>query len=160
MGEASVTHGSFVIERSYPSTIERVFAAFSDPNKKRKWFAEGKAFDVLGYELDFRVGGTERSQFRAKGGPMQGRAFTNDTTYLDIEANRRIVFAYTMALDGRRFSASLATVELIADGSGTELVFTEQGAFWEGADGAQMREQGWGGLLEALGRELGSGATE
>jgi hypothetical protein len=37
---------------------------------------------------------------------------------------------------------------------GTDLIFTEQAAFFEGADGPQMREAGWRELLEALAREL------
>jgi hypothetical protein len=37
---------------------------------------------------------------------------------------------------------------------GTELIFTEQAAFFEGADGPQMREEGWRKLLESLAQEL------
>ena len=43
MSEPSVTHATFVIERSYPKAPGRVFAAFADPDKKRRWFAEGGA---------------------------------------------------------------------------------------------------------------------
>jgi len=46
-------------------------------------------------------------------------------------ANRRIVFAYTMSMGDRRFSSSQATVELLAAGKGTDLIFTEQGAFFK-----------------------------
>jgi uncharacterized protein YndB with AHSA1/START domain len=59
-----------------------------------------------------------------------------------------------MAAAGRRFSASLATVELLPEGAGTRLAFTEQAAFFEGADGPALREQGWKALLDALGAEL------
>jgi hypothetical protein len=46
--ERSVTHATFVIERSYPTTPERAFAAET-------------------FEMDFRVGGSDRSTFRAQG---------------------------------------------------------------------------------------------
>ena len=68
--------------------------------------------------------------------------------------DRRIVLAYTMAVGGRRISASLATVEIVAEGDGTRLTFTEQGAFFEGSDGPELREKGWLALLDGLGADL------
>jgi uncharacterized protein YndB with AHSA1/START domain len=155
MEERSVTHSTFVIERSYPTTPERVFAAFADPARKRRWFAEGEGFEVEEFAMDFQVGGKEQARFRFKeGGQFQGTAFTNDTVYQDIVPNRRVVIAYTMALGDKRFSASLATFELLRTDKGTNLIFTEQAAFFEGADGPQIRQEGWGKLLEELGKEL------
>jgi uncharacterized protein YndB with AHSA1/START domain len=78
------------------------------------------------------------------------RQMGNDTTYLDIVANRRIVFAYTMSVGDRRMSASLATVELVPSGSGTRLTFTEQAAFFDRSDGAELRQEGWRALLKKL----------
>ena len=154
MKTRSVSHNTFVIERSYPTSPERLFAAFADPGKKRRWFAEGEGFEIEEFNMDFRVGGVERARFRSKDGGPAGAVFTNETSYQDIEANRRIVLAYTMAMGDKRISASLATVELLPTDKGTDLIFTEQAAFFEGADGTQMREQGWRQLLEALAKEL------
>jgi len=100
--------------------------------------------------MDFRVGGFERKRFRTK----HGYVCTNVTTYQDIVPKRRIVFAYTMSVGDMRISASQATVELLPAGRGTDLIFTEQGAFFEGADGPQMREEGWRELLEQLAKNL------
>jgi uncharacterized protein YndB with AHSA1/START domain len=75
---------------------------------------------------------------------------TNHTVYQDIVPNRRIVFAYTMTVGNRRISASLATVELLPSGTGTDLIFTDQGAYLEGADGPEIRKAGWDGLLNSL----------
>ena len=154
MKERSVIHATFVIERSFPATPQRVFAALSDPAKKRRWFREEDTSETVEFEMDFRVGGRERSTFRLKGGPVDGMLCTNDTTYQDIVPDSRVVLAYTMAIEGRRFSASLATFELLPAGEATRLIFTEQAAFFEGADGPEMRKDGWQGLLERLGREL------
>jgi hypothetical protein len=49
---------------------------------------------------------------------------------------------------------SLTTIELRAEGQGTHLKFTEQGAFLDGFDGADGREHGTHILLDALGRSL------
>lgn len=145
----SVTHATFVIERNFLATPEKVFAAFSDPAKKKRWFADDEALKYEEFTIDFRVGGFERKRFQTKIGVC-----TNDTVYLDIVPNRRIVFAYTMAAHGMRFSSSQATVELLPTQKGTDLVFTEQGAFFEHSDGPKMRQEGWTYLFTQLAKEL------
>ena len=150
MEKLSVAHSMFVIERRYPVSPERVFAAFADPAKKRKWFAESDGTTVREFEMDFRVGGSEHSRFKMP----DGTPLANDTSYHDIEPNRRIVFAYTMSVGGRRISASLSTIELVPTDKGTDFVYTEQAAFFEGSDGAKIREAGWSSLFERLEKEL------
>lgn len=157
MEQASVTHSTFVVERSYPAAPERVFGAFADPAKKRRWLAENQTRAVEEFTVDFRAGGKEIARYRfAEGTPFPGTELAYDTTYQDIVPNRRIVMAYSVALGGKRISASLATFELLRTDKGTDLIFTEQGAFFEGADGPQMREAGWRQLLEKLAEELAS----
>jgi uncharacterized protein YndB with AHSA1/START domain len=94
------------------------------------------------------------------GTPIAGMTITNDTSYQDIVPNRRIVFASTMALDGRSFSVSLVTIELLpaktGAKTGTDLICTHQGAFFEGADGPEMRKDGWRKLLDKLAQEVSS----
>jgi uncharacterized protein YndB with AHSA1/START domain len=148
--ERSVTHATFVIERTYDASPARVFAAFADPVVKRRWFAEGEGWKVDEFEVDFRAGGYERSRFRYQEGPV----IRNDTVYQDIVPDRRIIVAYSMTIGDTRISTSLATVEFKPEGTGTRLVYTEQGAFLDGADKPADREAGCRMLLEALGAEL------
>jgi uncharacterized protein YndB with AHSA1/START domain len=158
MEEQSVIHSTFVVEHSYTTSPERVFNAFADPTKKRKWYAERGSFDVDDFQMDFRVGGVDLGRYRFKAGtPIPaGTPIVYDTTYQDIVPNRRIVLAYTVTLDEKRISSSLATFELLPTEKGTNLIFTEQGAFFEGADGPELREMGWKHLLKLLEEYLSS----
>lgn len=145
-----VIHQSFTIERTYPTSAERVFRALSDPEKRRRWFVEGEGFTIDSYSLEFRVGGFERTSFRFGDGPPM----TNDCVFLDIQVNERLVFAYSMTLGGEPMSASLASMELSPAANGTLLRFSEHTAFLDGKDGSADRREGTRGLLEALAAEL------
>ncbi|MFT3926644.1 MAG: SRPBCC family protein [Myxococcales bacterium] len=150
MSENSVVHGTFTIERTYKHTPAKVFAAFHDPRKKRRWFAEGEGWEVEEFKVDFRVNGFETSRFRFKGGPEM----TNHTLFTDIVPDRRIIVCYTMAVAGKRISSSLGTTQFIPVGSGTKVIYTEQVVFLDGADATKDREAGSRELFEALEREL------
>lgn len=151
MKTPTVLHDTFVIERAYPKPPDKIFAFFSDPGKKRRWLGGDDAgFEVLTFEPNFKVDQYERWQYRFQGGVL----IRTDICYQDIVPHQRIVFTYTMTFGGKRVSSSQVTVELLANGSGTLLRHTEQGAFFDGAEPPGGREQGTGGLLDLLGKLL------
>lgn len=142
-------HATFTVERVYPHAPAKVFRAFSDPAIKRRWFAEGEGWDVHQYDLDFRVDGTEVSRFAFKGGPE----IRNDTQF-QLISPERMVFSYRMMMGERPISVSLSTIDLVAEGRGTRLVFTEQGIYFDGAESLKGRQEGSRWLLEQLAKEL------
>ena len=150
----SVSHGTFVIERTYDASPPRVFTAWADPAAKARWFVGPDGWKELRREIDFRVGGHERLRGVFPG----GRVSDFDARYHDIVPDRRIVYSYAMQVDEKRISVSLATVEFAPAGGGTRLTFTEQAVFLDGFDGAAGREPGTGALLAPLGTALRSGA--
>lgn len=154
MPEPGIIHSTFVVERSYPQAPERVYAAFAQPARKRRWYAEGD-HEIQEFEMEFRVGGAERLHYRFKPGhPIAGSEILNESTYQDIVPEQRIVATAKMSLNGKPVSIALLTFEFLPSESGTNLVLTNQGTFVDWPDGAKMIEHGWRSLLENLGKEL------
>ncbi len=154
MTESSLVHSTFVLERNYPQPPERVYGAFSQPARKRRWYAEGD-HEIQEFEMEFRVGGSERFRYRFKEGhPIAGSEITNESTYQDIGPERRIVMTSKMSLNGKPIVVMLATFEFLPAETGTDLILTHQGAYLEWADGPQMLEAGWRALLDRMAKEL------
>ena len=142
-----VTHATFSLERSYPVPPARVFAAWSDPAAKARWFAAGPD---SGHELDFRVGGREVTQ----GGPEGGPVMTFESLYRDIVPGERIVYTSTLSAGDDVMTVSVTTVEFRPAEGGTRLVLTEQGTFLDGREEPAWREHGTAAQLDALAAEL------
>ena len=70
MGERSIEHASFSIERRYDVPPATVFAAWADAAAKARWFSEPGAWVAGPLELDFRVGGSEVQWSGPEGGPV------------------------------------------------------------------------------------------
>jgi len=151
MTQRTTTHATFVIERDLAHPPAKVFAAYADLEKKKKWFGgppewEGK------HTMDFRVGGKETST----GGPPGGVQHKMSGEYWDIVENERIVLSYELHLDATRISVSLGTTEIKPHGAGSKLIYTEQGAYLDGYDDAGQREEGTRQLLGQLETYLNS----
>ena len=143
-------HGTFTIERVYPASPARVFAAWSSKEAKTAWAYCHPEWPVSEHVFDFRAGGREHLVT----GPAGGTRHVFDAVFHDIVPDQRIVYAYDMHLDERRISVSLTTIEFFAVSGGTRLVLTEQGAYLDGHDTSTERQHGTGELLDALGAAL------
>ncbi|MBX3582102.1 MAG: SRPBCC domain-containing protein [Rhizobiaceae bacterium] len=135
----AVAHENFTIERIYPNCREHVWSAWSNPIKKAKWFG-GEV-----HSMDFVVGGREGTSFKNDMGEH-----VNETRYFEIVENERIVMAYSMAMNGRIHTVSLATVRFADHNGGTRLTFTEQMCIIPPSDGVEGRRHGWDELLGGL----------
>jgi uncharacterized protein YndB with AHSA1/START domain len=156
MTERSVIHDTFVIERTYPASTSRVFAAFASSEAKDAWGDTGdlgEAKPATGIEeFDFRVGGHERF-----GHTYQDVSYTYDAIYYDIVPDQRLVYSYEMYAGDVRISVSVATIEFATSGEGTRLTWTEQGAYLDGIDGedaGRLREGGTSEMLDGLAKYL------
>lgn len=149
--EPKVVHATCVVERSFAMPAGVVFAALSDPNKVRRWMGGNEHSELVDFLCEFREGGRQVLKYKmGPQTPIAGSVITNEARFQQIVVGERIVTASTMKMGERIFSASLVTFELVATGAGTDLIITHQGAFFEGADGPAMREQGWNTLADKL----------
>jgi uncharacterized protein YndB with AHSA1/START domain len=147
-----------VVERSFSQPASVVFAALGEPEMVRRWMAGGSQSELCEFECQFAEGGKQLLQYKmAPGTPIAGAVITNEGRFQHIVPDERIVIASTMKMGERIFSASQVTFELLPQGSGTELIITHQGAFFEGADGPERREQGWNVLADNLVALVGKG---
>jgi uncharacterized protein YndB with AHSA1/START domain len=145
MSDHSVAHGTFVLDRTYPHPVEKVWAAWADPKLKSQWFGAGP--DNPPQVFEFRPGGRESSSGTIPDGPT----FAFDVLYQDIVPNSRIVYNYDMHMDGKKISVSLAAVEFWSEGAATKLRLTEYGLFLDGLDNVAQRKQGTLSLIGQLG---------
>ena len=150
MAERSIAHTTFTLERTYPVPVPRVFRAWADPAVKVRWFA-GNPED---YEMDFRPDGIERNQIA-----HEGKKITWESLYREIVPEQRIVYTSVLSENDAVATVSLTTVQFSATGSETSLVLTETGAYLDGRERPEWREQGTADWLDSLGRHLAENAA-
>jgi len=149
MTSYKVVHDTIVLERRFAASPARVFNAWSDPVARDRWDVPGDDWVVAESQHDFQVGGREYSYFGPPGAPR----YRGDGTYLRIVPDSLIVMAGTMSADRIPMTASLSTVEFVADGTATLMRYTEQSAFM-GDETAAMRIEGWTEIFDRLAKEL------
>lgn len=151
MTKTSPTAGAFTINRHLNHTPEKVFAAFSKPEIKAKWFDGPEGCQQLERNIDVKTGGSEVLKVKW---PTNATAHSGMIThfvarYHEVEQNKRIVYSYDLMISGKHNSTSLAVVEFVAAAKGTDMTFTEFVAWHDGTDlakGLASREHGtsWG----------------
>ncbi|HEV7544755.1 MAG TPA: SRPBCC family protein, partial [Reyranella sp.] len=153
MTARSAEHGTIRLERRYKAAPARVFAAWAEPQARAQWDVPGR-WVIAEQTFDFREGGRELKRFGPKGDPH----LVADTLYVDVVAERRIVFSYSMTSRGTPISVSLTTVEISpapsSGGRNSHLLLTEQVAFLDGNDNAANREEGLASMLDKIGETL------
>lgn len=141
MTATSPTSGSFTINRQFKHGTEKVFAAFSEPATKAKWFSGPDGAEQLERKVDVKTGGSEVLKIKWTTGMITHFI----AKYHTVEQAKRIVYSYDLMIDGKHHSTSLAVVELTPVGKNTDMTFTEFVAWHDGTSrdaGLASREKG------------------
>lgn len=130
------------VSRRYPRSAERVFDAWLDPERARRFLFTTLTGTMVRAEADARVGGifvfTDR---------RDGHDVVHTGEYLEIARPRRLVF--TFAVDDDPANGDRVTVEIVPLGQGCELTLThEMQPEW--AEYADRTREGWASILEGL----------
>lgn len=142
-------HDTLVLERIYPASPARVFAAWENPEARLRWAVpkgEALAFD----ETDFRVGGRDISRCGAPG----DLRFRIETLYEAIVPERRIVFSERCSDGSTLLSVYLVTVEIEQCGAGSRLKLTNQIVALDGGGMIAGSKAGWNAALDSLAEDL------
>jgi uncharacterized protein YndB with AHSA1/START domain len=138
-----VTRPSLTLKRRLNASPEKVYAAWTDPQKIARWIgpAQVKAGSVQA-EIDARTGGRFRLSFTAENGEYHQVG----GVYREVVPNQRLVFSWAWHSTPER--ESLVTVTLKPDGAGTLLTLSHEKFFDQAA--ADGHRNGWTGSLDRL----------
>ena len=141
MDTQTATKPSLTIKRRLKAPPAKVFAAWTDPEKVKRWMGPGE-IKAVAAEIDPRVGGRFLWLMKSP----NGEDHDVGGVYREVVANEKLVFTWAWKSTPER--ESLVTVLLKPDGDGTLLTLThEQFADEAARDG---HRQGWNGALDKM----------
>ena len=136
-----------VINRQIRAPVEKVYAAWTNPELMKQWFAPDD-MTVPDAQADARRGGSFMVHMHD---PVEGSDHIVSGDYEEVVPNEKLVFSW-MWKDG--VDRTQVTVELRPKGENeTLLTLTHRG--FSRQEFADKHHEGWGGCLVNLGRFCG-----
>jgi uncharacterized protein YndB with AHSA1/START domain len=141
MSTQTATKPSLTIKRRLKAPPAKVFAAWTDPEKVKRWMGPGE-IKALSAECDVRAGGRYHWVMRTPAGEEHDVS----GVYREVVANEKLVFTWAWKSTPER--ESLVTVLLKPDGDGTMLTLTHEQLFDEAI--RDSHKNGWNGALDKM----------
>ena len=129
------------IKRVLSAPIDRVFAAWTDPQSLRQFITPGNPghADV---ECDVRVGG----KFRIDMHGTDGKVFKHTGEYLEVLPPRRLKFTWISAATNQL--PTVVTIDFRSLGEKTEITLVHDGL--DSVKNVEGHTKGWTAILEQL----------
>lgn len=139
------------IERCFPVSRERVFAAWTNAAEIATWFAAAP-FVVVSATWAPGEGAPWRVDFEAP----DGSRYWEEGRFLEVASPERLVFSLRQMGLAERGPATVVTVTFeAASAAETRMIFRQTG--FGSARSRDDNEEGWEGCLDALLLHLGAG---
>jgi uncharacterized protein YndB with AHSA1/START domain len=155
----NIQFDTFDMIEEFNCSIQKLFNAFTDPAIKREWFADGAhsvTHDTDHYSMDSHVGGKEIFEFTLNHNtPVPGLKIRMESECLVRVDNQLLVFQSRMASNNQNLSATNETFQFYMNADKAAVKLTQQGTYLEGADGPQMRKNGYVQLFGHLRNYIG-----
>lgn len=140
---ALATRPSLTLTRHFRARPEKVYAAWTEPEKLIAWFGPARVKPgSVRADLDVRVGGRYRIRFEDEAGEY----FEVGGTYREVVPNARLVFSWAWHSTPER--ESQVTISLKPESGGTLLIFNHEQFVDEAA--RDNHKRGWTEFLTKL----------
>ena len=130
--------------RRFRASPERVFDAWLDPDKARRFLFATPAGEVVRADIDPRVGGRFLVVDR-----RDGEDIAHEGEYLEIDRPRRLRFTFGVPKYSKDYSR--VSIYIVPVDGGCQLTLTHEGVLAEYAD---KTPEGWGIIFDGLMRLL------
>lgn len=138
---------TLLVNRRYRAPREAVWEAWTQPEALKRWFGT-PGFVLEAVEIDLRVGGTYRLDFRTP----ENEKVTVQGEYREVLEPAKLIYTWNVTGAGRGLHNTLVTVSIIEHGDETEVVVRHEGLTTEDVIAGHRR--GWTGNLDQLADEI------
>jgi uncharacterized protein YndB with AHSA1/START domain len=145
MATSTAVKPSLTLKRRFNAPPEKVFSAWTDPEKVKRWMGPGEV-KVLSTEVDARTGGRFRWVMQAP----DGEKHDVSGVFREFIPNEKLVFTWAWISTPER--ESLVTLTFKPDGDGTLFTMTHEQFFDEA--GRDSHNKGWTGAMDKLAEYL------
>ena len=138
------TETTLYMKRTFRTSREQVFNAWTQPEKLKEWFAASNDFVGSTAEIDLRVGGTFRMSMQHV---PTGKHHVATGVYKEIRFPERLVFTWFWEQSPEK-GENRITIDLRDIDGETEMRFTQE--FLPSKDVRDDHERGWNGCFQRM----------